>query len=525
MKSRLWLALAASVVLSASFSLASAEMVYNRGANSDPQSLDPHKTETIEEANILKDLFTGLVAQDAKANLIPGAAESWTISPDGKVYTFKMRKDGVWSDGTPVTANDFVFSFRRVVDPATAAAYASIIEPIINAKDITAGKAKPESLGVKALDDMTLEVTLNGPTPYFLEMMTHLSCYGVSEANLKKFGADWVKPGNMVSNGAFTLAEFTPNDKIKLIKNPKFYEAGQVKLDVVNYIPAEDRASAMKRFEAGELDSNNDIPTEQLADLKTKFGDQIHITPQLGTYYYIFKSQKAPWNDAKMRNGISMALDRDYLAEKVWQNSVLPGYSMVPPGIDGYTPSTMAYGTMSQIDREDAATKVFAELGVTPEKRLKLELRFNTSDNHKNTAVAFQDMLKPFGFDVTLINTDGKTHYSYLEQKGDFDVARAGWIADYKDPATFLELGKTGAGNNYGEYSNKEYDALLAAAAIEADPAKRMKQMSDAEAILMRDAPVMPLFYYSNHNLVSTRIKGFEDNVMDSHPSRYISKE
>ncbi len=525
MKSKLWTSLLATALISASLSLASAEMVYNRGANSDPQSLDPHKTATVEEANIIRDLFSGLVMHDASASLIPGAAESWTVSPDGKVYTFTLRKDGVWSDGSPVTAKDFLFSLRRVVDPATASEYAYIIEPIVNAKDVTAGTAKPDTLGVKAIDDLTLEITLNAPTPYFLEMLTHQASYGISEANVTKFGDDWVKPGNMVSNGAFTLAEFTPNDKVKLIKNPKFYDAAAVKLDVVNYMTAEDRSAAVKRFEAGELDSNNDFPTEQLAELKTKFGEQISISPLLGTYYYIFKGNKEPWTNIKLRHAISMALDRDYLAEKVWQNAMIPAYSMVPPGVAGYTTSKTDYADKSQIDREDEAKKIFTELGISPEKPMKLELRFNTSDNHKNTAVAFQDMLKPFGFEVTLTNTDGKTHYSYLEQKGDFDVARAGWNADYKDPSSFLDLGKTGAGNNYGEYANKEYDDLLAAAASEADPAKRMEHLAKAEAILMRDLPVMPLLYYSNHNIVSSKIKGFEENVMDVHPSRYITKE
>jgi oligopeptide transport system substrate-binding protein len=513
-------ALAAAIAIPA----ASAEVVYNRGANGDPQSLDPHKTSTVEEANILRDMFSGLVAQDADANLIPGAAASWTVSDTGLVYTFKLR-DHTWSDGTPVSANDFLFSLRRVVDPKTASEYAYIAEPIVNAKEITAGGKKPEELGVKAIDDKTLEITLKGPTPYFLEMLTHQATYGVSQANVEKFGDDFVKPGNLVSNGAFTLAEFVPNDHIKIVKNPKFFDAANVKLDVVNYIPAEDRAAAMKRFEAGEIDSNNDFPTEQLGDLKTKFGDQLQTGPQLATYYYVFKTVKKPWDDVKLRHAISMVIDRDYLAEKVWQNAMLPAYGMVPPGVAGYTPKTASYAGMSQLDREDEAKKVFAELGITAEKPLKLELRYNTSENHKNTAVAVQDMLKAFNIEVTLINADGKTHYSHLEQKGDFDVARAGWIADYKDPGTFLDLGKTGTGNNYGEYSNAAYDDLLGKAAIESDTGKRMTFLSDAEGILMQDLGIMPLLFYANHNIVSPKLKGFNDNVMDVHPSRFISKD
>jgi oligopeptide transport system substrate-binding protein len=282
----------------------------------------------------------------------------------------------------------------------------------------------------------------------------------------------------------------------------------------------------MKRFEAGELDSNDDIPTEQLADLKAKFGDQVRLGPYLGNYYYVFKLPKAPWDNVKLRHAISMAIDRDYLAEKVWQNTMIPAYSFVPPGIGGYETKTTDYAEMSQLDREDAAKKILTELGYGPDKPLKMEIRYNTSENHKNTAVAIQEQLKPLGIEVSLLNTDTKTHYAHLENHGDFDVSRAGWIADYKDPENFLALCKTGTGNNYAEYSNKEYDDLMAAAAASADPAERMKKLSEAEAIgVARDLCVMPLLYYGFHTVVSNKLKGWEDNVMDVHPSRFLSKE
>ncbi|MBL8905215.1 MAG: peptide ABC transporter substrate-binding protein [Rhizobiales bacterium] len=519
-----WLIGTTMLVMSATGAFA--EVVFNRGNSADPESLDPHKTSTVYEANILRDLFSGLTVQDAKAEIIPGAAESWTMSPDGKTYTFKLRADGKWSDGSPVTADDFVFSWRRLVDPATAAEYAYMLSPVVNADAINKGEKKPEELGVKAIDPLTFEVTLNAPTPYFLEMLSHQSTYAVSKANVEKFGADFIKPGNLVSNGAYMLAEFVPNDHVKAVKNPNFYDAANVKIDVVNYIPTEDRSTAMKRFEAGELDSNDDIPTEQLADLKAKFGDQVRIGPYLGTYYYVFKTPKDPWSNAKLRHAISMAIDRDYLAEKVWQNTMIPAYSFVPPGIGGYETKTTDYAETSQLDREDAAKKILAELGYGPDKPLKLEIRYNTSENHKNTAVAIQEQLKPLGIEVTLLNTDTKTHYAHLENHGDFDVARAGWIADYKDPENFLALCKSGTGNNYGEYSNREYDDLLAAAAASADPAERMKKLSEAEAIgVARDLCVMPLLYYGFHTVVSDKLKGWEDNVMDVHPTRFLSKE
>ena len=525
MKQTLRALLFATALATVGYSAAFAETVYNRGNSADPESLDPHKTSTVYEADILRDLFTGLMAQDAKANVIPGAAESYTVSDDKKVYTFKLRADGKWSDGSPVTAADYIFSWQRLLDPKTAAEYAYMLYPVVNGEDVNKGKKKPEELGIKAIDDHTLEITLNAPTPYFLEMLTHLSTYAVSKANVEKFGADFVKPGNLVGNGAYTLAEFIPNDHIKLVKNPLFFEAGSVKIDTVNFYPTEDRSTAVKRFEAGELDSNNDIPTEQLADLRAKFGDQVRIGPYLGTYYYVFKTDKEPWSNVKLRQAISMAIDRDVLAEKVWKNTMIPAYSFVPPGISGYETKTLDYAEKSQIDREDDAKKILTELGYGPDKPLKMEIHFNTSENHKNTAVQIQEQLKPLGIEVTLLNTDTKTHYGLLEDHGNFDVARAGWIADYKDPDNFLQLCKTGTGNNYAIYSNKDYDDLINKAAAEADPAQRMKDLSNAEGIGMRDLCVMPLLYYSYHNLVSPKLKGYEDNVMDVHPTRYISKE
>ncbi|MET0597874.1 MAG: peptide ABC transporter substrate-binding protein [Mesorhizobium sp.] len=503
-----------------------AEVVYNRGNSADPESLDPHKTSTVYEAHILRDLFQGLVMQDQKADLIPGAAESWTVSDDGLVYTFKLRQGGTWSDGSPVTADDFVYSFRRLEDPATAAEYASMLYVIKGAEEANTGKGKLEDIAVKAIDPSTLEVTLKAPTPYFLEMLTHQSAYPVNKASIDKLGADWIKPGNLVSNGAFTLAEFVPNDHIKLVKNPKFFDAANIKIDVVNYIPTEDRSTAIKRFEAGELDSNDDIPTEQLAELKTKFGDQLKIGPYLGTYYYSIKTDKEPWSNPKLREAISMAIDRDFLAEKVWQNAMLPGYSMVPPGIEGYTPAVAKYADMSQIDREEAAEKILQELGYGPDKPLKMEIRFNTSENHKNTAIAIQEQLKPLGIEVSLINTDTKTHYAHLEQKGDYDVARAGWIADYKDPESFLGISRKASGNNYSNYNSPAYEAAMdKAAAAGGKPEERMKDLAAAERILIDDLGNIPLLYYSYKNLVSPKLKGFDQNVMDVHPTRFVSKE
>jgi len=502
------------------------EVVYNRGSAAELETVDPHKTSTVYEAHVMRDLFEGLVMQDAKANLIPGAAESWTVSDDGKTYTFKLRADAVWSDGSPVTAEDFVYSFRRLENPETGAEYASMLYPIVNAEEVNTGKAKPEDMGVKAVDATTLEVTLKAATPYFLEMLTHQATYPVSKASIEKDGADWIKPGKLVSNGAFTLAEWVPNDHMRMVKNPKFHDAANVKIDVINFIPTEDRSSAMKRYEAGELDSYDDLPTEQLADLKAKFGDQIRVAPYLGTYYYAIKTDKAPWDNVELRNAVSMAIDRDFLAEKVWANSMFPGYSMVPPGIEGYMPAMASFADKSQIDREEEATKILEKLGYGPDKPLKMEIRYNTSENHKNTAVAIQEQLKPLGIEVTLLNTDTKTHYGHLEQKGDYDVARAGWIADYQDPETFLGISRKASGNNYSSYDSPKFEeAMDKAAAAGGNPEERLKLLSEAERVMIDEVGNIPLLYYSFHNIVSPKLVGFDDNVMDVHPSRFISKQ
>jgi oligopeptide transport system substrate-binding protein len=504
---------------------AMAQMVYNRGNSADPESLDPHKTSTVYEAHILRDLYEGLVAQDAKANAIPGTAESWTISDDGTVYTFKIRADAVWSNGDPVTAEDYVYSFRRMQDPKTAAEYASLYQFIVGAEGVNKGTGKPEDMGVKAIDAKTLQVTLKNPTPFFIELLTHQASFAVHRASIEKFGADWVKPGNMVTNGAYTLKSFVPGDKITLEKNVKFREAPQVKIDVVNYFPTEDRAAALKRYENGELDSNDDIPTEQRAYIDEKFPGQFHNAPYLGSYYYAVKTDKAPFDNPKLRRALALMIDREQLAEKVWSRTMFPAYSMVPPGIAGYPNNFADYKDMAPLDREDEAKKIMDELGYGPDKPLKIEIRFNTSDNHKNTAIAIADMWKPFGIEATLFNSDTKTHYSHLEQKGNFDVARAAWIADFQDPYTFLALSETGNGSNYSIYSNAEYDAALKKAAEERDQKKRLALLAEAEMIINRDVSYIPLLYYGYHNLVAPRVKGYEQNVMDVHPTRYISIE
>ena len=517
-------ALAAALLTATSLG-ASAEMVYHRGNTADPETLDQHKTSTVYEAHILRDLYEGLVAYSADGKIIPGSATEWTVSDDGKVYTFKMRPDAKWSNGDPVVAGDFAFSLKRIMNPETGAKYASVLYPILNAEAVNKGEKPIDELGVKAIDDATLEITLNAPTPFFIDLLAHQTGLPVHPASVEKYGSDFVKAENIVTNGAFTLAEFVPNDHIKAVKNPNYYDADKVALDEVDYYPTEDRGAALRRFQAGELDTNNDAPTEQVDFMKKELGDQFRVAPYLGTYYYAVNMKDENLAKREVRQALSMTIDREFLADEIWGSTMVPGYSLVPPGIGNYgEPAYADYKDMSMIDREEKAIELMKEAGFGPDHPLKLTINYNTSENHKNTAVALADMWKPLGVEIELINTDTKTHYAMLRDKGDFDLARAGWIGDYSDPQNFLFLVESdNDGFNYANYANPEYDKLMDEASATVDLEKRAAILKSAEKIFMEDLPFIPMMYYGSMNLVSDKVSGFEDNLLNVHPSRWIS--
>jgi oligopeptide transport system substrate-binding protein len=518
----------AAVATVALMGAAAAEMVYQRGNGADPETLDPHKTSTNSESNILRDLLEGLVAYNAKAEVVPGAAEKWEVSDDGKLYRFTMRKDAKWSNGDPVKASDFVYSYRRFLKPETGAKYANILYPILNAEKVNKGQAKPEELGVKAVDDQTLEIRLEKPTPYFLELLTHQTSFPVHPASVEKLGNDFVKPGNYVSNGPYVLSEVVPNDHIKSTKNPNYWDAKNVKIDVVNYYPHPDLAAAVRRFQAGELHSTDDLPADQIKSLKERFGKQVVLGPYLGVYALVLNSSKAPYNDVKVRQALSMVIDREFLADEIWGQTMLPAYSLVPPGINNYVAKQPEYDykDMSPIDREEKAKALLKEAGYGPGgKPLKVEIRYNTTDNHRKTVVAIADQWKrALGVDSSFINTDAPTHFAHLRDGGDFDAARYGWIGDYSDPQNFLFLVESdNKGFNYGKYNNPEYDALMKQAADQTDLKKRADLLAKAEQIFLKDTPWIPLMFYGTKNLVSSKVEGFHQNTRGVYPSKYLS--
>jgi oligopeptide transport system substrate-binding protein len=514
---------AAAIGLGGALPLAAAEL---RVANSgEPDTLDPHHMSGVWENRIAADMFLGLTTEGQDGKPIPGAAESWEVSDDGKVYTFKLR-DHNWSDGTPVTAGDFVFAMRRILTPETAAEYASLLYPIENAKALNEGSMTGmENLGVTAIDDKTLEITLGFPAPYFVEQLTHYTAFPVPKHKVEELGEDWIKAGEIVSNGAYKAVEWVPNTHVKLVKNEEYYDADSVQIDAVTFYPAEDRNAATKQFRAGEVDVQYDFASEQIDWLQENLPDETRIAPWLGVYYYAINMREAPFDNLDVRQALAMAINREAITDQVLKTGEIPAYGFVPPGAGDYgEPAEVEWKDLSYDERVAEAKELLAASGFGPDNPLRFQLRYNTSENHKRIAIAVSAMWKQaLGVEAELFNAEVKVHYNDL-QSADFQVARAGWIADYNDAQNFLYLMETDSGvQNYAGYSNPDYDRLMDGADLSTDSAARNALMKEAEALAMADLPNIPIYHYVSKDLVSTKVEGWVDNTKDIHRTAFLS--
>lgn len=492
------------------------------GNDGKPQSMDPHYISTVQTSRISDDMFEGLLTYGPDGSPVAGAAESWDISEDGLTYTFHLR-DTTWSDGTPVTAQDFTYAYQRLLAPEFGGEYASLLYIIDGAEAFNTGKAGPEALQAKAIDDKTLEIKLAHPAPYFLAQLTHQTAFPVPRHVVEKHGEDWTKPENIVVNGAYKLVEWVPNVHVKLVKNESFHAADSVAIDEVIYYALEDRTAMQKRFRTGELDVARDIASEQIDWLRENMADSLRIVPYQGSYYYVFRTDKKPFDDVRVRRALSMAINRDAINNKVLRTGEVSAYSFVPPGTANYNaPVNADFADMDYGSAVAEAKKLLGEAGFGEDNPLKLTLRYNTSENHKRIAIAVQAMWKQLGVQAELFNTDGKIHYSDLKQ-GDFEIARAGWIADYNDAQNFLYLLETKTGPlNYSQYNHPDFDALMDKAAVTTDLQKRAELMAEAEKLAMRDQPLIPIYYYVSKQLVSPKVQGWVDNAPDRHLTRWL---
>lgn len=503
---------------------AAEKLILHRGNTAEPLSLDPHKAVGTWENVIVGDMFIGLYTDNAKGEPIYGMAESHTVSDGGKTWTFKLR-DAQWSDGQPVTADDFEYAFRRIMDPATLAQYASLLYVIKNAQAVNEGAMEPDQLGVRALDDKTLEIRLEYPAPYLPGLLTHVTSYPVPKHVVEKHVAAWIQPDNIVVNGPFKLTEWRTNDYVHVVKNDSFYDADNVCLNEVYYYPTNDNNAAVRRLRAGELHINSEFPGQKIDELREQLPGYVHVSPYLSTVYYVYNTQKPPFDDQRVREALAMALDRDFMVNEILKTGQIPAPGFIPPGVANYGKGAKVWWwDMTLEERREKARELLAEAGYGPDHPLHFEYTHrNTSDNPRIAPVVQADWEELADWvDVEITGVETQIHYDNL-RAGNFDVGDSAWVADFNDPINFLYLMETKTGQmNYGKYSNPEFDSLIEESNHEMDPGVRADILRHAEQVMLDDMPIIPMWYFVTKNLVSPDVTGWEDNVMDIHRSRYL---
>jgi oligopeptide transport system substrate-binding protein len=495
---------------------------FNRGNGAEPDTLDPHLASTITEDNIIGDMFLGLTTEDALGTPVPGAASGYTVSDNGLVYTFTLR-DHVWSDGVPVTAQDFVYSYRRVLNPKTAAQYAVLLYPILNAQGVNAGKLPPEALGVRAIDDKTLEVEFAVQAPYAKQFFMYFPMFAVPQHVVERYGDKWLHPQNVVTNGAYILKEWLPNDHILLVKNPRFYDADNVSIERVFYYPTPDYSAALKRFRTGEIDIQNGVPSEEIDWLKYNMPSVLRASPFMSIRYLTFNTRVEPFDDIRVRTALSLAIDREVIAGRVMRAGERPAYAFVPPHMPGYPGrAELGFRSMPMGERMKKARALLREAGYGPKNPLVFDYNVYDTSDARLCSVALQAMWQAVGAEANIVPSDKKDHYNLLFKRA-FSVAWAGYVADYLDAKDFL-FQWTGGKNymNYGGYANPRYDTLIAQSDVARDSRVRGELLQDAEQLLLDDMIVAPLFNDVSRNLVSPAVQGWFGNDIDINRTRYL---
>ncbi|MGH8296592.1 MAG: peptide ABC transporter substrate-binding protein, partial [Steroidobacteraceae bacterium] len=487
-----------------------------RGLGAEPDSLDPQKARSVAAQRVLRDLCEGLTTLNRSGGVAPGLAEKWQVSPDGKTYTFTLRHDARWSNGEPVVGADVVAGLRRLVNPATASQYAEIIDVIVNASDIVAGRKPPESLGVIAPGPYTVIVRLRDPAPYLPALLSHPSTCPVEPVTLANDKDAYARPGNLPSDGAFVLSQWVHGSYIYLTRNPYYWNNAATRLDGVKYLITTDENAQLTLYRAGQLDTTDVIPRSQYDWIRSHLADQLHVTPELGVYFYGFNLLRAPFKgDVKVRRALSMVIDREKLARLVLRTGELPAHGWVPPGVADYTPQSPNTRSLTLAQRIAEARRLYAEAGYSAARPLRFELRYNTGEVHAELAIAIASMWRQaLGAQVTLRAEEFRSLLQDIN-RGNVEMFRSSWIGDYNDAYTFAQYFKSDFGINLTHYHNPAYDSLLDRAAAEADPAKRRALLEEAERVMLRDQPVIPIYFYASKHLVKPRVEGWYDNIMN----------
>ena len=495
-----------------------------RGAGPEPDSLDPQKARGFEAQSILRDLCEGLTTLDRQARVAPGTARSWSATRDGLTYTFDLRQDARWSNGDRLVAGDFVAGLQRLVDPATGSAYAQYIDVIANAPDIIAGRKPVDTLGVAAPDDGTVVISLATPAPYLPTLLSHPSTCPVHRPTLQLRPDALARPGTMVASGAFVLKEWLPGAYLLALRNHHYWNDAATRLEGVRYLVIADENAELARYRGGELQVTSVVPRGQFDWIRANLADQLHISPQLSTYYYGFNLRRAPFKEQpKLRRALSLAIDREKLTRLVLRVGELPAYGWVPPGVNNYTPQSFDYRDKPMAERIAEAQRLYAQAGYSHTKPLTFELRYNAGEVHTKLAIAIASMWKEaLGVEVRLTQVEFKSLLQDID-RGDVEMFRSSWVGDYNDAYTFLQVLKSDSGVNLPRYSSPHYDALLQSAALQQDPLLRGALLEEGERTLLEDHPLLPLYFYVNKHLVKPEVLGWYDNVMNVVYSRDLA--
>ncbi len=496
---------------------AAREGVLLLGNGAEPATLDPALATGLTEVRIIMALFEGLVGFDASTlEPVPAAAESWTVSADGKTYTFKISPSAVWSSGRRVKARDFLYAWRRAVNPALGAEYASMFLPVENAEEILKGKLPPESLGVEAPADDVFVVRLKRPVPYFLSMLCCTVFYPVPEEVVEKFGGalsrngKWALPQNMVSNGGFTLKKWVVGDSVRVERNPDYRDAKNILLSAIEFFPVDNMNTEERSFRAGQLHMTNSVAHSRIEAARREGNKYLRISPWLGVYYYLINTQAKPLDDVRVRRALSMSIDRRSIIENLLKGGQKPAFSFVPDSCGGYKARALV--------GEDAAAarKLLAEAGYANPKDLgKIRLSYNTSELHKPIAEAVQQMWSDsLGIEAELYNLSWP---AYLDDRRNrnYMITRSSWIGDFDAPESFLENFLSTSGLNHSGFASKEFDSLMDSAGKAKTFGERMEFLSRAEEVLMRECPVIPIYFYTRIYLASPMVKGWAENILD----------
>lgn len=498
--------------------------VLHRGNGDEPESLDVHLAASAEAGDVQRDLGEGLLSYTPDGKLTAGAAERWAVSADAREYRFWLRPEARWSNGDAVTAADFVFGFQRLVDPATAALNAQMLVDIDGAAEILRGARPPASLGVSAQGKHEFVIRLEKPVPYFLNLLTHPSTFPVHRASVEAHGAAHARPGNLVSNGAYRLVAWEIGSQIELERNEHYWNNAATAIDrVIHHVTPQPMAE-LNRYRAGELHTTRTIPPGAFKQMQAERPDEVRVSRSMTIYYYGFNMTKPKFaNNPKLREALSLAIDRDFITAQIVGRGEAPAYSWVPPGMAGYEARHLPYARLDQAARSRRAQELYSEAGYSNANPLQFELRYNTSDVQQSIAVAIQAMWRDvLGAEVTLQNEDFQVLLDNIRQ-GETEMFRLSWIGDYVDPQAFLKIFLSDEPSNLTSYVSADFDKLMRDAGAQTDPEHRFLILGEAERTVLSDHPAIPIYFYVNKSMVSPRVRGWGDNVMNYHYSQHLS--